>query len=270
MLYVSKHEGKFPRGGHVDLERIAGLSDYYVGSFHSEIVEVLGAHALMMWNPSFYDGFKKAKLTTGVKTKNTPRKEKKGKKPKAKPLRMSYVAPPPEPLADPAQILMQNEKWSNSSSSSGWPLGPEQEARILAARTAPQGKRYDLAYDILSALRQEGAFEEHSLSGIEGNRTIPTLGNRTRMELFSDLGMSMVLSGRFAEALPVLQRTAWAPGMKRAHNALNALGVALFQLGDHNAAVGAFHQSVQRNPKQSVGWGNLGAVALQAGQLKQA
>merc|ERR1719230_2253466 len=52
--------------------------------------------------------------------------------------------------------------------------------------------------------------------------------------------------------------------------ALNALGVAYRNLGEFEAAFGAFQTATQVAPASAKTWSNLGVVALELGRIQQA
>jgi serine/threonine protein kinase/tetratricopeptide (TPR) repeat protein len=72
---------------------------------------------------------------------------------------------------------------------------------------------------------------------------------------YYNLGGVRILQGRYAEAIPLLQRSL---GIRKTANATSNLGTAYFQLHRYTESAAAFEQSTQLDPQNYVMWGNLG------------
>jgi len=72
---------------------------------------------------------------------------------------------------------------------------------------------------------------------------------------YYNLGGDRILQGKYAEAIPLLQRSL---EIRKTANATSNLGTAYFQLHRYADAAAAFEQSTQLDPQNYVFWGNLG------------
>jgi serine/threonine-protein kinase len=72
---------------------------------------------------------------------------------------------------------------------------------------------------------------------------------------YYNLGGVRILQGKYAEAIPLLQRSL---GIRKTADATSNLGTAYFQLHRYADAAAAFEQSTQLDPQSYVFWGNLG------------
>jgi serine/threonine-protein kinase len=72
---------------------------------------------------------------------------------------------------------------------------------------------------------------------------------------YYNLGGDRILQGKYAEAIPVLQRSL---EIRKTANATSNLGTAYFQLHRYADAAAAFEQSTQLDSQNYVFWGNLG------------
>src|SRR5216684_905100 len=72
---------------------------------------------------------------------------------------------------------------------------------------------------------------------------------------YYNLGGDRILQGKYAEAIPLLQRSL---EIRKTANATSNLGTAYFQLHRYADAAAAFEQYTQLDPKNYVLWGNLG------------
>jgi len=72
---------------------------------------------------------------------------------------------------------------------------------------------------------------------------------------YYNLGGVRTLQGKYAEAIPLLQRSL---EIRKTANATSNLGTAYFQLHRYADAAAAFEQSTELDPKDYVFWGNLG------------
>ena len=72
---------------------------------------------------------------------------------------------------------------------------------------------------------------------------------------YYNLGATRIVQGKYAEAIPVLQRSL---GIRKTAEATSNLGTAYFQLRRYTDAASAFEQSTQLDAQNYVIWGNLG------------
>jgi serine/threonine-protein kinase len=85
---------------------------------------------------------------------------------------------------------------------------------------------------------------------------------------YYNLGGVRILQGKYAEAIPLLQRSL---GIRKTANATSNLGTAYFQLHRYTESAAAFEQSTQLDPQNYVMWGNLGdAYFWSAGRRAEA
>jgi serine/threonine protein kinase/tetratricopeptide (TPR) repeat protein len=85
---------------------------------------------------------------------------------------------------------------------------------------------------------------------------------------YYNLGGVRILQGKYAEAIPLLQRSL---EIRKTANATSNLGTAYFQLHRYTESAAAFEQSTQLDPQNYVMWGNLGdAYFWSAGRRAEA
>jgi len=72
---------------------------------------------------------------------------------------------------------------------------------------------------------------------------------------YYNLGGDRILQGKYAEAIPLLQRSL---EIRKTADATSNLGTAYFQLHRYADAAAAFEQSTQLDPQNYLFWGNLG------------
>jgi tetratricopeptide (TPR) repeat protein len=72
---------------------------------------------------------------------------------------------------------------------------------------------------------------------------------------YSNLGGVRILQGKYAEAIPVLQRSL---GIRKTADATSNLGTAYFQLHRYADSALSFEQCTQLAPQDYLMWGNLG------------
>ena len=72
---------------------------------------------------------------------------------------------------------------------------------------------------------------------------------------YYNLGGDRILQGKYAEAIPLLQRSL---EIRKTADATSNLGTAYFQLHRYTEAARAFEQSTQLDPQNYIFWGNLG------------
>ena len=72
---------------------------------------------------------------------------------------------------------------------------------------------------------------------------------------YYNLGGDRILQGKYADAIPLLQRSL---EIRKTADATSNLGTAYFQLHRYTEAARAFEQSTQLDPQNYIFWGNLG------------
>jgi tetratricopeptide (TPR) repeat protein len=72
---------------------------------------------------------------------------------------------------------------------------------------------------------------------------------------YYNLGGIRILQGKYAEAIPLLQRSL---EIRKTADATSNLGTAYFQLHRYADSAAAFEQSTQMDPQNYLMWGNLG------------
>jgi tetratricopeptide (TPR) repeat protein len=72
---------------------------------------------------------------------------------------------------------------------------------------------------------------------------------------YYNLGGVRILQGKYAEAIPLLQRSL---EIRKTADAMSNLGTAYFQLHRYGESAAAFEQATQLDPPNYVFWGNLG------------
>jgi tetratricopeptide (TPR) repeat protein len=72
---------------------------------------------------------------------------------------------------------------------------------------------------------------------------------------YYNLGAIRILQGKYAEAIPLLQRSL---GIRQTADATSNLGTAYFQLRRYADSAATFEQSTELDPQNYLLWGNLG------------
>lgn len=104
------------------------------------------------------------------------------------------------------------------------------------------------------------------------NRSLEVAFNRTQLEnldhaaLLGDHGFALVCAGRYADGIAILKSALQHAALPASQpHLLNALGVALFQQREYDAAEEAFLAAVRANPMNPLQWSNVASASILVG-----
>jgi type IV pilus assembly protein PilF len=89
-------------------------------------------------------------------------------------------------------------------------------------------------------------------------------------EARTNLGALYIARGRFAEAIPLLDKSARDPLYRSRVLAQSDLGWALYKTGQADKGVGEIRAALQVAPKYCLGWRQLGTIYSEQGRLDDA
>jgi type IV pilus biogenesis/stability protein PilW len=177
-------------------------------------------------------------------------------------------------------------------------------ALLLAACSGPSGEQraksaeihYDLGTNLLNAGDSQGALKEY-LDALESDPDLPDVHNglgiiyayslqrpldaekefQRALELKPDfseartnLGALYLSRGRYAEAIPPLEKSAADPLYKTRVLAQSDLAWALYKTGATDRAIVQLKAALQLSPKYCLGWRQLGTIDAEKNRLEEA